>query len=359
MHKRFLVLFLASSIAHPQSPQELLRRAQETYTDAGGVEVKGTGNVRPHGSSWQMNFDVTLVARPAEHAAPGQAQKPAQLGLMVGSFRPINVGNDKLEKIPAITVPFAVAGSLDRIAEDVVSVHEIGTETLPLNGSPSDCHLLDVEYKTSGENPPNSNRVTYSICSEKHLVLKKLISYPTDVRSTGPPALWTFSFDSALFSHPVPKWLTDAENAPSLITRREWIGRLAPHFTLTDLKGSKIESSSMSGKVVVLDFWSTSCPPCLRALPMIETIRRMFEKNDVALWGVSFDKPEQSKKWLAQHQQSMSTLSDTDFVVSDLYQVQGIPAVIVVGRDGRIKNYWTGEVPQEELQSAIQRALED
>jgi peroxiredoxin len=78
--------------------------------------------------------------------------------------------------------------------------------------------------------------------------------------------------------------------------------------------------------------------------------------HDVSLWGVTFDPPAKDKNWLSAHQRALRTLTDADFVVTDLYGVHGIPALVLIGRNGKIRNYWTGEVPKEELETAIGRA---
>jgi peroxiredoxin len=111
----------------------------------------------------------------------------------------------------------------------------------------------------------------------------------------------------------------------------------------------------MRGQVILLDFWSSSCGPCIREMPMIEAIGQAH-KADLIVWGVSFDQPDRDKKWLLQHQRTLPTLSDVDFVVSDLYKVPGIPALVLIGMDGKVKSYWEGEVSKPDLEAAIQRA---
>jgi hypothetical protein len=53
--------------------------------------------------------------------------------------------------------------------------------------------------------------------------------------------------------------------------------------------------------------------------------------------GLCFDRPERDKKWLLQHQRSLPTLSDTDYVASGFCKVHGIPALVLVGIDGKIR----------------------
>gem|GEM_PF-5061051 len=81
-----------------------------------------------------------------------------------------------------VSIPFVVVGHWDQVAENVESVTETGTETLPLNGAPSSCRVLQVQYKSPAD-APKPAPVTYSICSDKHVVLKKVTLYATGCRS--------------------------------------------------------------------------------------------------------------------------------------------------------------------------------
>ena len=145
------------------------------------------------------------------------------------------------------------------------------------------------------------------------------------------------------------------KDLPSVTTRKEWIEHPAPDFKLSDLNGNSVALTSMRGKVVLLDFWSISCGPCIREMPMIEATGEAH-KADLIVWGVSDDQPDRDKKWLLDHQRTLPTLSDADFSVSDLYKVHGIPALVLIGVDGRIKNYWEGEVLKPDLEAAIEKA---
>jgi peroxiredoxin len=255
---------------------------------------------------------------------------------------------------PSIGIPFAVAGFWDRIAENVESVTETGTETLPLNGAPSTCRVLQVQYKSRAD-APKPPPVTYSVCGDRHLVLKKVMLYATGRHLAEPAAQYTIIFNTAEFNRLAPQWLIDMKDLPAVRIHKEWIGRPAPDFKLPDLIGNNVTLNSMRGKVVLLDFWSISCGPCIREMPTVEALGEAH-KADLIVWGVSFDQPDRDKKWLLQHQRTMSTLSDAEFVVSDLYKVSGIPAVVLIGRDGKVRNYWEGAVSQLDLEAAIQRA---
>jgi len=351
MVKLLVLLLTIVPYACAQTPQDILRSAQDVYKSPDGYEIKGKGSVQPPNSSWQMNFDVIVAAEPSP---PGNPQSPAVPGGMVGGVHLVNLGSDKDEKPPQFGIPFAVASFWNMMAENVLAVRQTGSETLPLNGVPTACQILEVNYKFPAD-AQKPAPVTYSICSVRHLVLKKVMFYPTGRHSTDPPARWTILFDTAKFNRPAPQWLRDMKELPNLTVRKEWIGKAAPDFKLPDLDGIIVALSSMRGKTVLLDFWSTSCRPCLREMPMVEAVGESH-KTDLSLWGISFDQPAKDKKWLLEHQHKLATLSDTDFVVSDLYKVQGIPATVLIGRDGKSRNYWTGEVPQATLEAAVRLA---
>jgi peroxiredoxin len=354
MFKTAVLLLAIASCAYAQTPQELLQLAQNTYKSPDGYEIKGRGVVQPPGSSWQISFEVAAAAAPTPFDTP---RPPAHIvGRVGGQLQYTNVLGGSDEKPTTVGIPFAVAGSWDRIAENVASVTETGAETLPLNGAASACRVLQVQYEARADGPRLAP-VSYSICSDRHLVLKKVMLYPTGRRADGPPIPWTITFDTAQFNRLAPQWIVDMKNLPTVRIHKEWIDQPAPDFKLSDLNGNSVALSSMRGQVILLDSWSSSCGPCIREMPMIEAIGEAH-KADLIVWGVSFDQPDRDKKWLVQHQRTLPTLSDADFVVSDLYKVPGIPALVLIDIDGKVKDYWEGEVSKPDLEAAIQRASE-
>jgi cytochrome c biogenesis protein CcmG/thiol:disulfide interchange protein DsbE len=346
------LLIVATSIqAFAQTPAELLKLAQESFTNPSGFEFDGAGLLQPNPSSWQMKFRVVIAAAPAPLETPYAPVHPG--GQVGGPFQYTKTGEGSDEKPNRVSIPFAVAGNWENMASNVKSVKEVGTERLPLNGEMTDCRVLEVHYTPL---PDGTERapVNYSICSDKHLVLKKTMVYSTGRLPTDPAGQWTITFDAVHFHRPAPQWLLDMKNLPETRTRKEWLGKEAPGFHLSDLNGQRVELSGLRGKAVLLDFWSTACGPCVRELPIIQKIAEQH-KDDVIVWGVSFDQPDRDKKWLAQHQQGFPTLSDTEYEVSDLYTVHGIPASVLIDPKGIVRGYWEGPVSTEDFEAALKR----
>ena len=67
-------------------------------------------------------------------------------------------------------------------------------------------------------------------------------------------------------------------------------GRSAPSFTLQDLEGNQISLSDFRGKVVILDFWATWCPPCAKEVPHFVALHEQYKDQGFAMVGISTDR---------------------------------------------------------------------
>jgi peroxiredoxin len=170
-------------------------------------------------------------------------------------------------------------------------------------------------------------------------------------------ALWTITVDSIKFDRPTPQWVLDMADIPAVKERTEWIGQVAPEFKLPASDGSLVTLSSLRGREVLLDFWSITCGPCKLEMPIIEELGHEYQGKGVVLLGISFDPTEKSKTWLDRNKRSLRTLTDSDFEASDAYKVHGIPALVLIGRDGKVRQYWEGSVRKAAIQAALNPSL--
>ena len=108
------------------------------------------------------------------------------------------------------------------------------------------------------------------------------------------------------------------------------------NFTLTDLSGKNWTLKDLRGKVVLLNFWATWCPPCRKEMPDLEALYRRFEPQGLVILGVSDEDTDKAKPFIEQQGITYPVLLDPGRKVNELFQIQGIPKTFVYDRDGKI-----------------------
>lgn len=141
------------------------------------------------------------------------------------------------------------------------------------------------------------------------------------------------------------------------LARYELIGKEPPAIPGTDFTGKPWEWSESKGKVILVDFWATNCPPCLAAMPHLKTLYARYKDKGFEIVGVSFDEHPELPRTLTERnglnwRQFMNKAPQPP--VSEGYRVATIPAVFLVGRDGKIAN---ADLGNDELATAIEQAL--
>ena len=134
--------------------------------------------------------------------------------------------------------------------------------------------------------------------------------------------------------------------------------QLAPLFTLADLDGNTIALENLTGKVVVLDFFATSCGPCVSQMPHLAEINRTYDSSKVEI--VSIGHSSDSKADLQQfgdvHEIDWIIASDTDGVF-DKYNVGPIPTLVVIDQNGYIHYRHEGVTYASTLSAKIDALL--
>ncbi len=137
------------------------------------------------------------------------------------------------------------------------------------------------------------------------------------------------------------------------------VGRAAPQFTLQDLDGKNVSLSSFKGKVVVLDFWATWCPPCRQEIPHFIDLQNKYGKKNFTFLGVSVDQdgPSVVKTFVAKNGMNYPQLMATQQVVMNYGKIDGIPTTFVIDKKGVIRNVFVGYHPKEVFEKEIQKYL--
>jgi cytochrome c biogenesis protein CcmG/thiol:disulfide interchange protein DsbE len=138
------------------------------------------------------------------------------------------------------------------------------------------------------------------------------------------------------------------------------IGKPAPDFALPDLSGKTVRLSDFKGKVVLVDFWATWCPPCRKGIPEFIELQRRFEDKGFTTVGVALDQQGAAvvKPFAENFGINYPVVIGGDEVSMAYGGIQAIPTTFLIGRDGSILKSYVGYHPQSEFERAIQAALQ-
>jgi len=118
----------------------------------------------------------------------------------------------------------------------------------------------------------------------------------------------------------------------------------APDFDLLDLDGNHVRLSDYRGKVVVLDFWATWCPPCRRALPHLQQLSDQYADQGIVVIGISVDQggAKVVKPFVARNGYTFKIVMADDKVHRDFGGVSSIPTTFFITPEGRIAGSFVG-----------------
>ena len=139
------------------------------------------------------------------------------------------------------------------------------------------------------------------------------------------------------------------------------VGSPAPDFTLFSLAGPPMSLHEQQGKVVLVNFWTTWCPPCREEMPALQRAYENLADEGLMVLGVNWtqvDNLADVEAFVAELGLTFPILLDSDGVVSeDLYQVLGLPTSVLIGRDGTVRAIRIGILDLQELESTLQAFL--
>lgn len=126
--------------------------------------------------------------------------------------------------------------------------------------------------------------------------------------------------------------------------------RMAPPFAITTTDGQHLTLDDLKGKVVLIDFWATWCPPCREALPHIRSIAKKFQGEPLVVLSVSLDSDEQKwKEFIAKNDMTWLQCRDGGFNgdIAKLFGVNAIPHTFTVDADGVLQDEHIGDASVE------------
>src|SRR5262249_33293167 len=117
-----------------------------------------------------------------------------------------------------------------------------------------------------------------------------------------------------------------------------WEGVASPPFALTTIDGTAVDSTTLRGKRVLLDFWATWCAPCRAQTAALAQLVREKQREDVVVLGISYENAETIRAFLAKNPVAYPVVSVEPAALPEPYsQVSLVPAAYVIDRNGVIQ----------------------
>ncbi len=122
------------------------------------------------------------------------------------------------------------------------------------------------------------------------------------------------------------------------------LGTPAPDFELYSLSGQKVSLSMYKGKVVLLNFWATWCPPCREEIPSLNALYQMLHPEGLEILGVSEDNSglDAVKPFVNRFGIVFTVLLDPSRKVGALYSIGGVPETFLIDKNGIVRYKFVG-----------------
>lgn len=156
-------------------------------------------------------------------------------------------------------------------------------------------------------------------------------------------------------SVPEPATTSTTEKDPG--GARSLLGMLRPDFSLPDLKGQPHVPGEWNGKILILNFWASWCPPCLQEIPAFIRLQEKYAGRDVQFVGIALQRAEEIRDFVIAHGINYPVLAGEEEVIKvaeDYGNLTGIlPYTVVIDREQRIAFIKQGPLTEVEADSVI------
>ena len=162
------------------------------------------------------------------------------------------------------------------------------------------------------------------------------VSFRSD-ETTSPPTLYITS---------LPDGYEENVGARMDSISKSWIDKKIPSFKLNDLSGKTINSASLRGKVVVMNFYFTTCHPCLQEMPDLNKLEEKYQNKNVVFLAFALENSAQLKSFLKKNKFLYTQIPNGEKYTKASFRIDMWPTHIVADQNGVIKYFSQGLDPK-------------
>jgi cytochrome c biogenesis protein CcmG, thiol:disulfide interchange protein DsbE len=140
------------------------------------------------------------------------------------------------------------------------------------------------------------------------------------------------------------------------LTRDASLGQPAPEFSLLESYGGRVDLASLRGRPVLLVFWMTSCSICQHELPMLNQLLPEFESKGITVVAIHLGGSDAARDYMSANRIDLTSVADPDGEVARAYHVGGVPKLVLIGSDGKVKRISSGWTNKSVLRKWIDGA---
>lgn len=129
----------------------------------------------------------------------------------------------------------------------------------------------------------------------------------------------------------------------------------AADFSFKDIAGKQHDLADYRGKWVLVNFWATWCPPCLKEIPDLIALHDQHKNKDLVVIGIAtdYDNPKRIADFVRDRRISYPVVLGNDAIVAQIGRVEGLPMTYLYNPQGKIVAYNVGSLTKKEIEDYI------
>ena len=162
-----------------------------------------------------------------------------------------------------------------------------------------------------------------------------------------------------------PEYAAEIASAPLPLEPGRFLHNLAPQFRVRDTEGETVDLQQLplKGRVVMLNFWGTWCPPCAGETPVLAALNLAYERSGLTIIGVAGKEanPDSFATWCHLHGLVYRQVINDQAAVPEreFGSIYEVPVTILIDRQGRVRRRWDGERDYRTFDAAVKALLSE